>query len=208
MNRQLLKWMIILFFSIVFINNAIAKPKSLMESNVINNVSSYSQSLKFDKSDRFDRHGRHEKHNKHGKLEPSLGLFTTTEGSMEQKNTFGLNETPYAFMQFYLDDLNTDKPITVWWKWKPKTGRWFSFERESISDFSVSTLNIWQTPEDWEWKAGEYSLHVTVRNPGSGGWSGKQNITVTPEPLSYVLFVVGGAVLTYPYYRKKRKHLL
>jgi hypothetical protein len=127
--------------------------------------------------------------------------------SIEQKTVFGWEEVPYAFIQFDVEDLNTKKPLTVWWKWKHENGKWYTFQWDSTTDFPHEKLNIWYSPEEWDEvkEIGTWTVQATWRNPGSGGGMMKTDFTVTPEPLSSVLFVTGGTLLVARVLRKKVK---
>ncbi len=145
----------------------------------------------------------------YAELEPLSGLYMTDEGSMEPKDIFGWNETPFAFMQFDVDDLNTDKPLTVWWKWRHETGPWFFFDWERVNNFSGDTLEIWNSPDSWDLKkqAGGWNVQATWRNPGSGGGMRMTDFSVTPEPLSSSLLVTGCVVMAGWRYRKRKRKL-
>jgi len=184
----------------MFINTAVADHKSSSDSD-----------------DRYDKHDRYDRHDdmrdfKHAKLKPSLGPYMTDEGSMAPKpnQNFGWNEKPYAFIQFDMDDLNTEKPLIMSWKWRYEDGPVVSFERERISNFSGDTLNLWNSLDNWDIhkQAGEWSVVTIWRNPGSGGSRFKTSFTVTPvvpEPVSSILFLSGGAVLIARRYWKRKK---
>lgn len=185
----------------MFINTAAASPISVSDSDD-------KRDNKF-KIESADDKPREWKHSKNKKLKPSLGPYMTDEGSMAPKpnQTFGWNEKPYAFIQFDMDDLNTEKPLIMSWKWRYEDGPVVSFERERISNFSGDTLNLWNSLDNWDIhkQAGEWSVVTIWRNPGSGGSRLKTSFTVTPEPVSSILFLSGGAVLAIRRYWKRKK---
>ena len=143
-------------------------------------------------------------------LDPSLGPYMTDEGSAVRKEAFGWDEKPFAFIQFDVDDPNTNLPLFVGWKWK-FMGKGHPFwEFEKVTTFSDVPLNIWDSLDNWDSykKVGEWKVKTTWWNPtlwsGKEGWGRhKVNFTVTPEPVSSVLFLIGGAFLATFRYRKR-----
>lgn len=141
------------------------------------------------------------------KLEPSLGPYMTDEAITVKKEVFGWDEKPFAFIQFDVNDLNINKPLKLWWKWRYDGEGPVSHEFERITDFPENPLNLWNSLDNWNLhkKVGEWSVKTSWHNPGGGTGSQIVNFTITPEPVSLILFLVGGIALTARYYQKKRK---
>lgn len=140
-------------------------------------------------------------------LEPLLGPYMTdSAGSTVQKDIFDWNEEPYVFIQFDREDLNPNAPLTIWWAWYYEDEPFMTFEWESITGFQEDPVNIWNSLDNWDnyKKQGEWSVYVGWQNTGSGWGTDKTTFTVTPEPISSILFLTGGATLAARHYWKKR----
>ena len=142
----------------------------------------------------------------HARLDPSLGLYMTEENSMSSKSIFGLDEKPFAFLQFHLDDLDLGSPLTIRWVWRFEGDR-IAKEYEKITNFGGDPLDLWNSLDNWDLhkRTGEWSVRAKWRN-GIGDEKGKDlvNFTVTPEPVSSLLFLLGGAGLAVTGYRKRK----
>ena len=125
-------------------------------------------------------------------LPPTLGLYMTDENSLTPKNTFGFNETPFAFLQFDVNDLETGKPFKLNWEWEfnDKTVAKIS---ETVENFPSDSLNLWNSLTNWnlEKQVGEWTVFATWKNANAGHGSDVTSFTVTPEPLSAGLFLMG-----------------
>jgi hypothetical protein len=123
--------------------------------------------------------------NAYSELEPSLGFYMTNGESTESKDTFRWDETPFAFIQFDVDDLNNE---------------------------TEDKIQVRNSPDNWDFEklAGKWTVQTTWRNPGSGGGMSKTAFTVTspvvPEPISSLLFVIGGAFLTGKHFIKRKRN--
>lgn len=153
------------------------------------------------KRDKHKRHEKdsHEENKKHSNLDPVAGLFMTDALSTlpKENQTFGWDETPYAFLQFSTNDLNTDKHLKVKYKWIDSSGKVVYNDKIRITDFSQSDLTIWNSPDNWEEikLLGEWTVKTKWNNPRGGkGWDEVQ-FAVAPEPFSSVLFIAGGLIL-------------
>jgi len=153
-------------------------------------------------------------------LDPSLGPYMTDEESTTAKEnqTFGWDETPFVFLQFDVDDLNTNNSLSLCHIWEHESKNPWTWEWETITDFpKTNSLNFWGSIDNWDQykKVGEWTVFVAWNNPAalkcdSGGGFGFQkiNFTITPEPLSAMLFVIGGAVLLHNRRRVLKKYNL
>lgn len=197
------KTIIVIAFLILtmFIGNAAASPRSVSDS--------YDKRDNKFKIESADKKPHKWKHSKNKKLKPSLGPYMTDEGSIAPKpnQTFGWNEKPYAFIQFDINDLNTKKPLFVWWKWRDPDGHVVSFERERITNFPEDNLNLWNSLDNWDVhkQMGEWTVETKWVNPSGGVGKFTNNFTVMPEPVSSILFLSGGAVLIARRYWKRKK---
>jgi hypothetical protein len=150
--------------------------------------------------------------NAYSELEPSLGFYMTNGESTESKDTFRWDETPFAFIQFDVDDLNNEKPLILWWKWRYENSPWIFFEWEDTINFPEDKIQVRNSPDNWDFEklAGKWTVQTTWRNPGSGGGMSKTAFTVTspvvPEPISSLLFVIGGAFLTGKHFIKRKRN--
>ena len=140
------------------------------------------------------------------KLEPTLGPYTTEENSTTQKSTFSLNEKPFTFIQFNPGDLNTDRPMFLKWVWQFGQGPSLATVREKITNFDDNPLNLWNSLDNWDLykKVGNWSVKVNWWNGLGSMGSGIANFVVTPEPVSSLLFLVGGVTLAATRLRKKK----
>lgn len=122
-------------------------------------------------------------------------------GSTTLKDSFGWNEHPWL----YLDLPSSAWAYTVSW-WNPNGTSLF------YSDFAVTdgVDQVWHTLNNWSapggprqlglWDIGaDYSIAPGYRSTGSTGF------TVTPEPLSSVLFLIGGISLAAARLRRRKK---
>ena len=131
----------------------------------------------------------------------AIDSFYTTDsnGSSTPKSTFNLNETPWLYVK--LSD--TLRHITSTW-WNDPNGNSY--------DASLPGSNAtpqWLTLSDWN----------TVKTPGKWNVNGslfykngvcetaETNFTVTPEPISTTLFLLGSGALAVGQYRRKKKDI-
>ncbi len=146
-------------------------------------------------------------------LDPSFDPYMTYEGSTEQQDVFDWGETPFAYIGFDVININTRGPLELTWSWYFDTDLFNAVASESqrISHFDDPFLDIWNSLDDWDNYAqvGNWKTVINWENPvllSKGGWDSQTvNFTVTPEPVSSVLFLIGGATLAVRHYRKKRK---
>ena len=114
-----------------------------------------------------------------------------TNRSGEEQSSFSFSEIPWIEVVLKTDDGTLDG----WWK-QPSEGG-FDILQEHSGVFKGATVRY--SLSDWDWpsiqSAGKYSVHLD-------GY-GTQFVSVTPEPISCVLFLIGGGALTF--FRKKIK---
>ena len=118
--------------------------------------------------------------------------FKITDSSGEEKAIFGFNEIPW------LDVGLKDKDCKILGWWKPLPG----CEKSVIFETNLTGgENIRRPLSDWGWgqpqDLSKYSIHLN-------GY-GTRHITVTPEPLSSILFLIGGVSLAAARLRRRKK---
>ncbi len=144
-------------------------------------------------------------------LEPYLGPYMTDESSTTLRDTFDLHEEPFAYIGFDVIDLNSYRPLELTWSWYFDTDMFVASESQRISHFDNPFLDIWNSLDDWDnyARVGDWRTVISWENDvllSKGGWGSQTvNFTVNPEPVSSVLFLIGGATLAVRHYRKKRK---
>ena len=129
----------------------------------------------------------------------AIDSFYTTDsnGSTTAKSTFSLNETPWLYVKVS----DAVKNITSTW-WNDPNGNSYD---ASLPGSTATTK--WLTLSDWN----------TVKTPGNWDINGSvfyrngvcetaaTKFTVTPEPISTALFLLGGATLGLGAYRKRKQ---
>ncbi len=146
-------------------------------------------------------------------LDPSSGPFMVdAPGSTTPKDTFSLNEKPVVFLEFDRDSLETRLPLLVGWKWIVENDTTASFAAKLISDFPKDSLLIWGQANNWDAvkKVGDWQVETSWLNVGfldlKGGAGSKLiNFTVTPEPVSSLLYLAGSAPIAVGLYRRRKK---
>ncbi len=116
----------------------------------------------------------------------------TGESSQDEKTIFGQNEIPWLWVNLKPND----SLIEGWWKYRPVG------DRNPISyTVSAGTTTIWEPLTAWDWvmpaTIGKYNIHLN-------GYGNKQ-IHITPEPLSSLLFLFGGAAFAGRKFIKHRR---
>ena len=138
---------------------------------------------------------------------PDVGPYAALENSTVEKLTFGWDETPAIYTKWNIDELNASQPLHQTWVWFNPDNHIVSMSSQDIGLQGLSGhLELWNSLSDnwvpslgtsWETekKAGIWNVNVLWIN--TGGVLGAQNVqfTVTPEPVSSVLFLVGGTAI-------------
>jgi len=127
-------------------------------------------------------------------------FMTNAQGSSTPQNTFGWNETPWLYVKL---KGGADNLATNWWKIGDYAHNLQVVRGHSDSDWYISLAN-WHTsgikrPGNWQvYIAGFF-------NDGSMYQENCAFFTVTPEPLSSTLFVLGAAALAGKRFSKSKQ---
>jgi len=127
-----------------------------------------------------------------------LDTYTVdSSSSTVAKNTFNLSETPFLYMKLSLSDI---APTQSFWN-APSSTPYFEMTGPNL------TLERWHSLTDWSTRkeAGEWTINSNVFYTGGTTGTSVANFTVTPEPISMVLFLIGGAPMAVSLYRKRQK---
>lgn len=132
--------------------------------------------------------------------------MTDAYGSYTEKTSFNWNETPWLYVKLPLQKLNATSAF-----WEGPLGsyyftnsmgfgqkRWFSLD---------SGIDSNGNPVAWGdvKKLGAWNINAGYFYAGGGSGEGTTSFTVTPEPVSSILFIAGGAVLAGRRYLKRKK---
>ena len=130
----------------------------------------------------------------------SAGFSTYTvgsSGSTTAKTTFGLNETPFLYMKLPDDKVNF---ASSFWH-APDSMVYFASQGPGSTAERWISLTSWDTVK----KVGDWSIDSNVFYSSGVTATSAASFTVTPEPLSTALFLVGGVPIALNLYRR-RKH--
>lgn len=140
-----------------------------------------------------------------------LGPYMTLEGSTTQKtnNVFGWNEKPFVFAQWGAEVLNQKHSLNIGSLWKYGTQvEAVDFARINLKKNPVEdSLAFWDGVSDWDKhkKIGEWTVYYGWFNLCGAAGVKRLTFTVTPEPVSCMLFLLGGSALAAGKYIKSRK---
>ena len=127
-----------------------------------------------------------------------------------QKTEFGWDETPYIYYKFTFVDVSETDTLNIGATWGSPTSDFYG-TGDLITVFSGNNLELWHCLDNWN--SGSPARELGQWNVTTGWFLFDQSasgldstsFTVTPEPVSSLLFLIGGAgLVTRRYY--KRKH--
>ena len=127
-------------------------------------------------------------------------IYTTgTYGGTDIKTTFGWDEKPWLYLKL---PTSADSTNIIGSAWTSPSG-----VISSVGD-TLSGRTIWLGFDTWNSIRTAGLWNVTANYSGYLGGpsgSGTTTFTVTPEPVSMILFLFGGAALAAAYRKKKAK---
>lgn len=132
---------------------------------------------------------------------PDTDLYTVgSDGSTIQKTTFGLDETPWLYM--HLPDLGGSLAAEATWWTAPDSSSYYAGTAPS------GNQDVWITPSGWDSvkQTGTWNIDALYFTSAGKLESGQANFTVTPEPVSVTLFLLGAGGMLLQ--RSKRKKLV
>ena len=118
-----------------------------------------------------------------------------SDGSSTVKTIFGFDETPFLHLHLPSNALNF---TTSFWN-APSSASYFTSHGPSTDQDVWFSLVNWNTIRE----KGLWNVNAGVLFAQGGSASDQTSFTVTPEPMSAALFVVGGLTLALASRRKK-----
>lgn len=140
----------------------------------------------------------------------------TLSGSLNNY-TYAPGQTPWVYIKFKLADLALSSPLQMRWVWSSLTDPNITeTQLEKIILTGLGTdKEVWKSaPQPW-WNnnggPGIWTVDVNWVNVFGNGSTGQglssANFSVTPEPLSSALFLLGGAPLAARILRRKNQNV-
>lgn len=126
--------------------------------------------------------------------------MTNAEGSTTQVDVFGRNEQPWLYLK--APESDPADQLRVDWSW------WHSPDQGISQSFGTTTDTVaWLTLDAWDSakRLGGWDVYAAYFYTGGEKGGGSTNFTVTPEPVSSVLFLLGGLSLFGFEYKKRKK---
>jgi|GEM_PF-6971243 hypothetical protein len=135
-------------------------------------------------------------------------LETTREGKTNEKKNFNLNQQPYGYLFIDNDFFKTaPRKLDITWQWfyLGADGKEKEAQEKYLRLAWDSGLNkdgdfqMWESPDNWKGieQAGNWKVKVAwnaVNGDGGVNRDGAR-FTIAPEPVSAILFLLGGAGL-------------
>lgn len=127
----------------------------------------------------------------------------TTDASENPKTVFSWNEIPYLFSTF-----NFWRAIEkeVWVSPTLNTYIFTIRDNHSVKDFDPTRQEILNTLPNWNTRteSGVWTWFARANNGSANGQALTGTFTITPEPVSSILFLIGGAALFTKHNRSKK----
>ena len=122
-------------------------------------------------------------------------------GSTVQQNFFDLGATPWVYFELPSGAGSQNIAIQTSWNYDGELQDFFSMVVQK------GTTEVWYSADDWDSMQALGTWCVVAQydanSPFTSG-KGTAKFTVTPEPVSSVLFLAGSATLGFRHFRKKR----
>ena len=136
-----------------------------------------------------------------------VNLYTVSAaGSQIANSVFGFNQTPYLYLEVL--DAGISSHATIFSDWKFSSTILDSENAvggNNVKKFWLSPLNWNSIKQVGQWDVdASYRVNVTSNNQLMRFGSGTAKFTVTPEPVSASLFILGAGALAARGLRKKK----
>ncbi len=128
--------------------------------------------------------------------------MTNASGSYERVEVFDWNETPWLYLRTP-DVRKGNSTFINYFSWYDPDSNLVYKDKADPNRSNERWFRI----DDWDSvkKVGTWDVDASYFNPGSIKGSGSTSFTVTPEPVSSVLFLLGGLSLFGFEYKKRKK---
>jgi hypothetical protein len=128
--------------------------------------------------------------------------MTSLNGTYDTRTTYDLNETPWLYLKLPAETESSHNVTGSWWN-DPDNEVYFlsNDSGQPTSDQEIWLSLNWNSVK----KVGQWDVNAFYSAANGTYGSGDTHFTVTPEPVSYLLFITGGAILTLKRCLKRRK---
>ena len=130
-------------------------------------------------------------------------LYTVgSSGDTTLQDTFTWNEIPWLYFAVSGSNMNGTYTAESWWNdpGSPPT------QYDVSGTYGKGTTQVWLSLADWNSakKMGLWTVDAKYSKSKSNSDTANTSFTVTPEPISSILFLTGGATLGFRRFWKKR----